>query len=78
MTIKQLYETAKEKGYENAIIGIDFYDDANINCPNCDETISGCIEYVEEVKQGDIDFGGYFNSSGERVCDCIWLSNHSI
>ena len=23
MTIKQLYEMAKEKGYENAIIGID-------------------------------------------------------
>lgn len=76
MTIKQLYEMAKEKGYENAIVGINFYEDVNIDCPNCNEGISEPVEYTEEVKQTDVEFGGYFNSSGERICDCIWISNH--
>lgn len=76
MTIKQLYEMAKEKGYENAIIGINFCEDVNISCPNCNEDVSESVEYTEEVKQTDVEFGGYFNSSGERVCDCIWINNH--
>ena len=76
MTIKQLYEMAKEKGYENAIIGINFCEDVNIGCPNCDEDVSESVEYVEEVKQTDVEFGGYFNGLGERICDCVWISNH--
>lgn len=76
ITIKQLYEMAKEKGYENAIIGMDFCEDIDTSCPNCDEDISESVEYVEEVRQNDITFGGYFNGQGERIYDCIWLSNH--
>lgn len=66
VTIKELYELAVEKGMENAIIGISFYDG---------ETD---VEYCEEVKSTDVEFGGYYNEKREKICDAIWLSNHEL
>lgn len=78
ITIKQLYEMAKEKGYENAIIGIQYSDELLIDCPTCGEEMTEEVEYTEEVHQRDIEFGGYFTSTGERLNDCIWINNHPI
>jgi len=78
ITIKQLYEMAKEKGYENAIIGILHSDELLIDCPRCGEEMTEEIEYAEEVHQRDIEFGGYFTSTGERLSDCIWLNTHPV
>lgn len=78
ITIKQLYEMAKEKGYENAIIGMIYSDELLIDCPNCDEPITEENEYIEEVHQRDIEFGGYFTTTGERVADCVWINSHPV
>ena len=65
VTIKELYEMAVAKGVENAAIGISFYDDESD------------VEYVQESKINDIEFGDYYEQ-GEKICPCIWLNNHEL
>lgn len=65
VTIKELYEMAVAKGKENAAIGISFYDE---------ETD---VEYVQETKFKDIEFGDYYEQ-GDKIYPCIWLNNHEL
>ena len=65
VTIKELYEMAVAKGIENAAIGISFYDG------------DSDVEYVQETKFKDIEFGDYYEQ-GEKICPCIWLNNHEL
>lgn len=66
LTIKELYELAVEKGKENAIIGINFWDE---------ETQ---VEYCEGINSTDVEFGGYYENGQKRTGDAIWLSNHEL
>ena len=66
LTIKELYELAVEKGMENAIVGISFWDE---------ETE---VEYVEGVNETDIEFGGYYENGIKRTSNAIWLHNHEL
>ena len=81
VTIKELYEMAVAKGMENAAIGISYNNTDTTYCPQCDEEVDIDIEYVEEVRTADVEFGGYYrngNKEENKICDCIWLNNHSI
>lgn len=78
ITIKQLYEMAKEKGYEDAIIGVAYSDELLIDCPTCEEQMTEEIEYTEEVRRRDIEFGGYYTNTGEKLADCLWINNHPV
>ena len=60
LTIKELYEIAVAQGKENAIIGINYNNTDNAYCPQCDEEVDIDIEYVEEVRPADIEFGGFY------------------
>ena len=51
---------------ENAAIGINFYDG---------ET---GVEYCEETKLKDIEFGNLYEAKDCIVCPCIWISNHEL
>lgn len=69
VTIKELYEMAVAKGVENAAIGISFYDG---------ETD---VEYCEEAKFKDIEFGQLYEGGNRDdciVCPCIWVNNHEL
>ena len=66
LTIKELYELAVEKGMENAVVGISFWDE---------ETQT---EYVEEVNKTDVEFGGYYTDGRKKISDAIWLHNHEL
>ena len=69
VTIKELYEMAVAKGVENAAIGISFYDG---------ETD---VEYCEEAKFNDIEFGNLYEGGNREdciVCPCIWINNHEF
>lgn len=66
VTIKELYEMAVAKGMENAAIGINFYDG---------ETD---VEYCEETKLKDIEFGNLYEACNKDVCPCIWINNHEL
>lgn len=66
VTIKELYEMAVAKGMGNAAIGINFYDG---------ET---GIEYCEETKLKDIEFGNLYEVKDCIACPCIWISNHEL
>lgn len=69
VTIKELYEMAVAKGVENAAIGISFYDG---------ETE---VEYCEEAKFKDIEFGNLYEEGNREdciVCPCIWFNNHEL
>lgn len=76
ITIKELYEMAKEEGYENAIIGMVYSDEDDYVCPVCGDEYTEGVEYTEEVHQRDIEFGGYYTNTGEKLWDCIWINNH--
>ena len=65
VTIKELYEMAVAKGMEDAAIGISFYDG------------DSDIEYTQETKFKDIEFGDYYEQ-GEKICPCIWLNSHEF
>ena len=69
VTIKELYEMAVAKGVENAAIGINVYDG------------EAEIEYCEEVKFKDIEFGNLYEVGNKEdciVCPCIWINNHEL
>ena len=69
VTIKELYEMAVAKGMENAAIGMSFYDG---------ETD---VEYCEEAKFKDIEFGQLYEAGNREdciVCPCIWINNHEF
>ena len=81
LTIKELYEIAVDQGKENAIIGISYDNADTAYCPHCDEEVDIDIEYVEEVRPTDIEFGGYYhngNKEENKICDCVWLNNHEL
>lgn len=79
LTIKELYEIAVAKGKEDAIIGINYNNTDNAYCPQCDEEVDIDIEYVEEVRPADIEFGGFYPERNlDRLCDCVWLNNHTV
>ena len=69
VTIKELYEMAVAKGFEDAAVGVCCYDE------------EAEFDYCENVKFNDIEFGGlyqYGNGEQDKVCPCIWLNNHEI
>lgn len=67
MTIKELYELACEKGYENAEVGL--------NVVDFDNEPEG-YSYAEVVKSTDVIFDYLYNTrNAEKICPCIWLTN---
>lgn len=81
LTIKELYEIAVAQGKENAIIGISYEDTDTGYCSHCDERVGVVVEYIEEVRPTDIEFGGYYhngNKEENKICDCVWLNNHEL
>lgn len=68
ITIKELYEIAKSKGYENAYIGIDIESSA---LTDDDDYITA--EYCEATCLENIAFGNYY-ALGKPVEKCVWLN----
>ena len=73
LTIKELYQMAKEQGAENAIIAVDFF---NEDYENKD---GDCVEYCEEVYANDITFCDNFRPFMEYQSDqylALVIENH--
>lgn len=71
ITIKALYEMAKEQGYENAVIGIDIYSEEYKDDNGWE------LEYCNTIEK--VKFGILCDThTGDTICKAIWLQDEEV